>query len=81
MVACVLAVVFLMILETLPAATSIGARSRLATARYAVTALLLALMLAQPWWFGGVSASFLLLIVIAGLAAVMVPLGGSTAKG
>lgn len=74
LLAAMLAVLVVMILETLPAAEAIVLRSRLATARYALMALVLALLMAQPQWIQGLSLPFLLLLVAVGLAVALVPL-------
>lgn len=76
LVASLLAVLVLMILETLPEATAVLMRSRLATARYALIALSLAFLIAQPQLLQGMSISFLLLLLLVGLAVAFMPLSG-----
>lgn len=75
-----LAVVLLMILETLPAAEAVVMRSRIATVRYAVCAVVLALVLAQPSWLVGVSGGFVVAMLLVGAAVMVLPLGGSSHK-
>lgn len=74
LLAAMLAVLVFMIFETLPEATAILVRSRLATARYALMALTLALLLAQPQQLKGMSMLFLALLLAVGLAVALVPL-------
>lgn len=74
LLAAMLAVLVFMIFETLPEATAILLRSRLATARYALMALTLALLLAQPDQLKGMSMAFLVLLLAVGLAMALVPL-------
>lgn len=81
LVAAMIAVLLVMILETLPEASAIILRSRLATARYAMMALVIALLMAQPSWLLGVSTSFILLLLVVGLGVALVPLSaGRQAK-
>ena len=76
LVASLLAVLVLMILETLPEAAAIVMRSRLATARYALISLSLAFVIAQPQLLKGLSISFLMLLLLVGLTVAFMPLSG-----
>lgn len=70
-----LATAVLMVIESLVAPEHAAFRSRLSLARYALVALGVALMLAQPAAVEGVSAVFLGLVVLLAVALVATPLG------
>jgi hypothetical protein len=74
-VAIVLAVLALMLVETLLDPSQLGLRSRLATARYALLAVWLALMLAAPTQFATVPVTFLVGLVVMALVAALLPMG------
>lgn len=74
LIAVIIAVVVMMIIETLPDARSTTLRSRLATARYALVALTLALLMAQPSLWLGLPVVFLALLLAIALGAALVPL-------
>lgn len=80
LLAAMLAVLVFMIFETLPEATAILLRSRLAAARYALMALTLALLLAQPQLLKGMSMLFLSLLLATGLAMALMPLSKKNSR-
>lgn len=74
-VAIILALLALMLVETLVDPSQLAIRGRLATARYALLAIWLALMLAAPSQFLAVPRTFLAGLVIMALVAALVPMG------
>ena len=74
LIATLLGVVIIMVLETLPDPRAIRTRSHLATARYALMAVTLALVLAQPQLLVGISVVYLVLLLAAALTLALVPL-------
>lgn len=73
-IATIFGVMVLMVLEALPDPKSTRLRGHLATARYALMSLALALLLAQPQWLQGISISYLVLIGLVALGLALVPL-------
>lgn len=74
MLALVLAIALVMILETLMAPGAGVTRSRLATARYALIALWIAWVMAQPGLLRQLPVAFFALLTIVALVVALVPL-------
>ena len=74
LLAVLVAVVVVMVIETLPQPSAGMVRARLTTARYALVALGLALLLAQPDWLIQLPVLFAGLLVAATLGVAMIPL-------
>lgn len=72
----VMALVIVMVIESVTDPAANRLRTRLATLRYALIAVWVALMLAQPEMLHGVSPVFLGLLVVAALVVGLAPLGG-----
>jgi len=81
LMALLVAVVVVMVLETLPSNAMAWMRHRLITARYALIALTIALLLAQPDWMTQLPLLLLFLLLTAVLVAALVPLGSRRQAG
>ena len=72
--AMILAIIIIMVLETMVSPVQPGLAPGLATTRYALTAVWFGITLAQPGLLLGVSGLFVLLLVIVSLLAAFMPL-------